>query len=40
MPVNTDGEVTTSTPARFEVVPKVLAVFVPAGEEEAGHAAH
>jgi YegS/Rv2252/BmrU family lipid kinase len=40
MPVNTDGEVTTSTPARFEVVPKVLAVFVPASEEEAGHAAH
>ena len=30
MPINTDGEVTTSTPAHFEVVPKALAVFVPA----------
>lgn len=33
MPVNTDGEVTTSTPARFEVVPKALSVFVPATRE-------
>jgi diacylglycerol kinase (ATP) len=40
MPVNTDGEVTTRTPARFEVVPKVLAVFVPASPEEGGDAAH
>ena len=28
MPVNTDGEVTTQTPARFEVRPKALEVFV------------
>ncbi len=29
MPVNTDGEVTTATPARIEVVPKAIKVFVP-----------
>jgi YegS/Rv2252/BmrU family lipid kinase len=29
MPVNTDGEVTTETPARVEVVPKGITVFVP-----------
>jgi diacylglycerol kinase (ATP) len=40
MPVNTDGEVTTSTPARFDVVPKALAVFVPASPEEPGLVAH
>lgn len=28
MPVNTDGEVTTQTPARIEVVPKAITVFV------------
>lgn len=30
MPINTDGEVRTATPARFEVVPKALQVLVPA----------
>jgi YegS/Rv2252/BmrU family lipid kinase len=29
MPVDTDGELTTSTPAHFEVLPGVLPVFVP-----------
>jgi diacylglycerol kinase family enzyme len=29
MPVNTDGEVTTRTPARIDVVPGAIAVFVP-----------
>ncbi len=28
-PINTDGEITTHTPAHFRVVPKALAVFVP-----------
>lgn len=29
MPINTDGEVTTQTPARVGVVPRALSVFVP-----------
>jgi YegS/Rv2252/BmrU family lipid kinase len=29
--INTDGELTRSTPARFRVVPKALRVFVPSG---------
>jgi diacylglycerol kinase (ATP) len=29
--VNTDGELTTHTPARFRVVPQALSVFVPGG---------
>ena len=29
MPVNTDGEVTTETPAEFSVLPKALEVFAP-----------
>jgi diacylglycerol kinase (ATP) len=29
MPINTDGEVTTQTPARAHVVPKAIAVYVP-----------
>lgn len=32
--VNTDGEVTTRTPAVFEVVPRALAVFAPPPAEE------
>ncbi|RAM48557.1 lipid kinase [Mastigocladus laminosus UU774] len=28
-PINTDGEITTYTPAHFRVVPKAVAVFVP-----------
>jgi diacylglycerol kinase (ATP) len=29
MPINTDGEVTTATPAKFVVVPKAIEVYVP-----------
>jgi YegS/Rv2252/BmrU family lipid kinase len=29
MPVNTDGEIVTSTPAHFKVLPKAIAVFAP-----------
>ena len=29
MPINTDGEVTTRTPARAHIVPKALTVYVP-----------
>ena len=29
MPINTDGEVTTQTPARAHIVPKALTVYVP-----------
>ena len=43
MPVNTDGELTTRTPARIEVVPRALEVVVPAEEtakeETIDHAA-
>ena len=28
-PIDTDGEVTTSTPAKFRVIPQALSVFVP-----------
>lgn len=28
-PINTDGEITTYTPAQFRVIPKAVAVFVP-----------
>jgi diacylglycerol kinase (ATP) len=28
-PVNTDGELTTQTPAHFKVIPKILQVFAP-----------
>ena len=35
MPINTDGEVTTRTPARFEVVPAALRVFAPVDTVEA-----
>lgn len=31
MPVNTDGEIVTATPARFKVHPKAIAIFAPAG---------
>ncbi|MGV2345028.1 MAG UNVERIFIED_CONTAM: lipid kinase [Methylobacterium ajmalii] len=30
LPVNTDGEITTTTPALFEVLPRALTVFTPA----------
>jgi len=28
-PINTDGEITTHTPARFQVIPNALTIFVP-----------
>jgi diacylglycerol kinase family enzyme len=28
-PINTDGEITTHTPAQFQVIPQALAVLVP-----------
>lgn len=31
MPVNTDGEIVTATPAHFKVHPKAIAIFAPAG---------
>lgn len=31
LPVNTDGEITTTTPARFSLLPLALSVFVPEG---------
>ena len=31
LPINTDGEVTTRTPAKIVVVPKALSVYVPEG---------
>ena len=35
MPINTDGELTTRTPARFEVAPGALAIFAPPPAVEA-----
>ncbi|VUD74790.1 lipid kinase [Methylobacterium symbioticum] len=35
-PVNTDGELTTYTPAHFKVVPKVLRIFAPESEARPG----
>jgi diacylglycerol kinase family enzyme len=35
MPVNTDGEIVTSTPAKFIVHPRAITVFAPAGEKTA-----
>lgn len=29
LPINTDGEITTYTPAQFRVIPQALAVLVP-----------
>jgi diacylglycerol kinase (ATP) len=36
MPVNTDGELTVTTPAEFRVVPGALEVFVPASYQSMG----
>ncbi|MEH2079538.1 MAG: lipid kinase [Nostoc sp.] len=33
-PINTDGEITTYTPAHFRVIPKAIAVFVPPPKQE------
>jgi YegS/Rv2252/BmrU family lipid kinase len=35
-PVNTDGELTTHTPAHFKVVPKILRVFAPEPVHQPG----
>jgi diacylglycerol kinase family enzyme len=32
LPINTDGEITTTTPARFNLLPFALSVFVPADQ--------
>ncbi len=34
--INTDGELTTATPARFQVVPGAISVFVPADQQSPG----
>lgn len=39
LPVNTDGEITTRTPAEFRVLPEVISVLVPQRREAASHAA-
>ncbi|WP_200834992.1 lipid kinase [Phyllobacterium salinisoli] len=36
MPVNTDGEIVTSTPAHFKVHPKAISVFAPATAKQSG----
>ncbi|HEY9876665.1 MAG TPA: hypothetical protein V6D12_24790, partial [Candidatus Obscuribacterales bacterium] len=35
-PINTDGERTTQTPARFRVIPQALSVFVPLSKKNSG----
>jgi YegS/Rv2252/BmrU family lipid kinase len=35
-PVNTDGEITTQTPARFRVLPQAVSVFVPTAGRDLG----
>ena len=34
LPINTDGEITTTTPARFDLLPLALSVFVPTDRVE------
>lgn len=36
MPVNTDGEIVTATPAHFKVHPKAIAIFAPAASPRPG----
>ncbi|WP_186417357.1 lipid kinase [Bosea sp. CS1GBMeth4] len=36
MPVNTDGEIVTATPARFKVHPRAISIFAPADRERPG----
>ncbi|MGE7468769.1 lipid kinase [Bosea sp. NPDC003192] len=35
MPVNTDGEIVTATPAHFKVHPKAISIFAPAADERS-----
>jgi diacylglycerol kinase family enzyme len=36
-PVNTDGEITTQTPARFRVLPKAITVLAPVSPPDEAH---
>ncbi len=36
MPINVDGEVSTSTPAVFQVIPRAISVFVPSASLVSG----
>lgn len=36
LPINTDGEITTYTPAKFRLIPQALSVFVPQTAEHPG----
>jgi diacylglycerol kinase (ATP) len=38
MPVNTDGEIVTATPAHFKVHPKAVSIFAPAAGQRPGSA--
>jgi diacylglycerol kinase family enzyme len=38
MPINTDGEIVTATPARFRVLPAAVTVFAPPDGTESPHA--
>jgi len=40
LPINTDGELTTRTPAEFRVVPGALEVFVPASYRSGAKVEH
>ncbi len=35
-PINTDGELTTETPAHFKVMPKILRIYAPPASERSG----
>lgn len=37
LPVNTDGEITTATPAHFRLLPRALTVFVPGDKQRRPH---
>jgi len=39
MPVNTDGEIVTATPAHFKVHPKAIVIFAPAHRSTCRHEA-
>lgn len=36
MPINTDGEIVTATPAHFKVHPKAISIFAPGGRARVG----
>ncbi|MDB9518845.1 lipid kinase [Roseofilum reptotaenium CS-1145] len=37
LPINTDGEITTTTPAHFRVIPKALSIFIPGPKPQLTH---